>query len=148
MIRTAPALRFSLAVLIAGAAAGCGGAPPVQPSAGLASAESGATVAPASAYQLTERELKMNCKELTGTMRVRILQVRGTTSAQNGTIAARTLQSGATKIWGGPGYGSDPAADRDRDLAQLEAYNRQLASKKCPTLDLPAELNGTNATNG
>lgn len=99
-------------------------------------------------YQMSERELKLSCKDLTGAMRVRILQVKSSTTQQNGTIAARTLQSGATAIWGGPNYGANPSADYDRDLAQLNAYNRQLAEKKCPTLDLQAELNAAPATPG
>lgn len=98
-------------------------------------------------YQMSERELKLSCKDLTGAMRVRILQVKSSTT-QSGTLAARTMQSGATAIWGGPSYGSNPSADYNRDLAQLDAYNRQLAAKNCPTLDLQAELNDTPAPSG
>ena len=35
---------------------------------------------------------------------------------------------------------SDPQADHARDRAKLEAYNPQLASKNCQTLDIEAEL--------
>lgn len=97
-------------------------------------------VAAAPAYQLSEKELKMNCKQLTGSMKVRLLQVHSSSSKTEGTLVARGLQTGAVKIWGGPTYGTDPSGDSARDLAQLEAYNQQLAAKKCKTLDLQAEF--------
>lgn len=71
-------------------------------------------------------------------MRVRILQVRS--AKGDGTLAAQTIQSGATKIWGGASYGTDASGQRAQDRAQLEAYNRRLAEQKCKTFDLTAEL--------
>lgn len=80
----------------------------------------------------------MNCKQLTGTMKVRIMQMSA--ASADGTMVARGMQAGAVKIWGGPTYGTDPAGEDARDRAQLEAYNQQLAAKKCKTLDLQAEM--------
>lgn len=149
MIRSASSLiHTAIAILASATLAAC--------STGGAEMQTGAALAPGQpapvsqqAYQMSERELKLSCKDLTGAMRVRILQVKSSTTAQqSGTVAARTLQSGATAIWGGPSYGSNPSADHDRDLAQLDAYNRQLAAKNCPTLDLPAELNAAPAAPG
>lgn len=144
MIRTAASLRrvpFAL-VALAILPACTSSAPGLQTGAALTPAAN----QPVSQqpYVMSERELKLSCKDLTGAMRVRILQVQSTTQ-QSGTVAARALQAGATTIWGGPGYGISPEADRERDLAQLEAYNRQLAAMSCKTLDLPAELNGAAA---
>lgn len=101
---------------------------------------------PASGYQLSEDELKYDCRKLTGLMQIRILQVRGYDANKNASAAARGIQSMATPIWGGTKEGLDPEGQYRRDLAMLEAYNRQLAAKKCKTFDLTAELNAKGDT--
>lgn len=101
---------------------------------------------PAGGYQLSEEELKYDCKKLTGTMQIRILQIRGYDSNKKASAAARGLQTWATPIWGGTKEGVDPDGQYRKDLAMLEAYNRQLAAKKCKTFDLAAELNTTEDT--
>jgi hypothetical protein len=101
---------------------------------------------PAGGYQLSEEELKYDCKKLTGTMQVRILQVRGYDSSKKTSAASRGIQTWATPIWGGTKEGVDPDAQYRKDVAMLEAYNRQLAAKKCKTFDLGAELNTTTDT--
>lgn len=88
------------------------------------------------AYQMTAKELKLNCKQLTGTIRVRLMQLNAAKSGDSGTAVARGLQSGATKIFGGPSYGTSPDSDTARDRAQIEAYNRQLVAKKCKPVNL------------
>jgi hypothetical protein len=124
-------------VMISCGLAACGASPELQTSASVAPpAQTVAAAAPA--YQLSQKELKMNCKQLTGTMKVRIMQMSAALS--DGTVVARGMQAGAVKIWGGPTYGTDPAGDDARDRALLEAYNQQLAAKKCKTLDLQAEM--------
>ena len=117
--------------------AACGASPEMATSAAVAPPAQTAPAA-APAYQLSAKELKMNCKQLTGTMKVRIVQMSAAMS--DGTVVARGMQTGAVKIWGGPTYGIDPAGDDARDRALLEAYNQQLAAKKCKTLDLQAEI--------
>lgn len=92
------------------------------------------------AYTLNEKELKLDCKDLTGRMKLRILQIRDANSDRSGTLAARGLQTAATTVFGGGKEGADPAGQYARDRAQLEAYNKQLAAKKCKTFDLDAEL--------
>lgn len=123
-------------VLLGGGLGACSASPELPTSATLAPTVQTATAAPA--YQLSEKELKMNCKQLTGSIKVRILQMRS--GQTDGTLVARTMQSGAVKIWGGPTYGTSPTSEAARDLAQLDAYNQRLAAKKCKTLDLQAEL--------
>ena len=117
--------------------AACGASPEMATSAAVAPPAQTAPAA-APAYQLSAKELKMNCKQLTGTMKVRIVQMNAAMS--DGTVVARGMQAGAVKIWGGPTYGTDPAGEDARDRALLEAYNQQLAAKKCKTLDLQAEM--------
>ena len=101
---------------------------------------------PSGGYQLSQEELTFDCKKLTGTMQIRILQIRGYDSNKKASAAARGIQTWATPIWGGTKEGVDPDAQYRRDVAMLEAYNRQLAAKKCKTFDLNAELNTTTDT--
>lgn len=97
-------------------------------------------------YQLTDDELKYDCRKLTGLMQIRILQVRGYDANKNASAAARGIQSMATPIWGGTKEGVDPEGQHRKDLAMLEAYNQRLAAKKCKTFDLDAELNAKGDT--
>ncbi|MEI9899500.1 MAG: hypothetical protein WDN31_04450 [Hyphomicrobium sp.] len=99
---------------------------------------------PASGYQLSEEELKYDCRKLTGMMQIRILQVRGYDSNKKASAAARSVQSLATPIWGGTKEGVDPDAQHRKDLAMLEAYNQRLATKQCKSFDLAAELAATD----
>ena len=46
----------------------------------------------------------------------------------------------ATTVFGGSNRGLDRDAESRRDRARIEAYNRHLASKGCPTVDIAAEL--------
>ena len=96
-----------------------------------------------SGYQLSEEELKFDCKKLTGLMQIRILQMRGYDTNKKASAAARGIQSLATPIFGGTKEGVDPDGQYRKDLAMLEAYNRQLGVKKCKTFDLDAELAAT-----
>jgi hypothetical protein len=91
-------------------------------------------------YQLSEQELKYDCKKLTGIMQVRILQIRDYDATKKTSVAARSMQKLATPIWGGTTAGMDPDGQYRKDRAMLEAYNQQLAAKSCKTFDLAAEL--------
>jgi hypothetical protein len=139
-----------VAALVSGLAGGCAGGP-AAPSPGLASdaprPTSGMVTGsvPDTAYHLSEAELKLDCKKLTGTMQIRILQVKGYDSNKQASLAARGMQSFATPIWGGTKEGLDPEGQHRKDLAMLEAYNARLAEKKCKTLNLAAELGSANA---
>src|SRR5687768_3774102 len=97
-----------------------------------------------SGYQLTEEELKFDCKKLTGTMQIRILQMRGYDTNKKTTMVSRGIQSLTTPIFGGTKEGTDPDGQYRKDRAMLEAYNRQLAIKQCRTFDLDAELATTS----
>jgi hypothetical protein len=129
-------------MLTAAATCGCAGTPGEHlPS--LVSDQPAANDAPAGSYQLSEQELKYDCKKLTGTMQVRILQIRDYDSSKNTSLVARSMQTVATPIWGGTTAGLDPDGQYRKDRAMLEAYNAQLAAKRCKTFDLAAELQST-----
>ena len=91
-------------------------------------------------YELSAEEKSLDCKRLTGRMQLRILQTRDTIQRNDSSALGRGMQSAVTPIFGGTTHGVDPAADAARDRAMLEAFNAQLAAKKCPTYDLDAEL--------
>ncbi len=93
-----------------------------------------------SGYQLSEEELKFDCNKLTGTMQIRILQMRGYDTNKKTSTVARSLQSLTTPIFGGTKEGVDPDGQYLKDRAMLEAYNRQLGAKQCKTFDLDTEL--------
>jgi hypothetical protein len=131
-----------LVLLAAVLACGCAGTPKDQPPSLLTDPPL-TNDAHAFVYELSEREKKLDCKKLTGTMQVRILQIRDYDSRDKASLAARGVQSIATPIWGGTTEGLDPDGQHRKDLAMLEAYNRQLAAKNCKTFDLSAELKGT-----
>jgi hypothetical protein len=91
-------------------------------------------------YVLSAQELKLSCRKLTGRMQVRILQIRDHEQRARPSAASRLAQQAAASLYGGPRHGIDPDAEYRRDRAMLEAYNRQLAVKRCETFDLEAEL--------
>jgi hypothetical protein len=128
-----------LVLMAATLTCGCAGSQTEQPPSLLTDPALSSNPSPF-AYQLNERELKYDCKKLTGVMQVRILQIRDYDPSQKASLAARGVQSVATPIWGGTTAGIDPDGQYRKDLAMLEAYNSRLASKNCKTFDLAAEL--------
>jgi len=94
----------------------------------------------AGGYQLSQDELGLDCKKITGRMAVRIVQIRDFQVRSRTTALSRGMQSATNPVFGGTLEGSDPDGRYARDRAQLEAYNQRLAEKKCPNFDLAAEL--------
>jgi len=142
---------LGLVLLSAAFGCGCAGAPADAPPALVA--DSGIAKPPlvndAAAfpdYQLSDEEKKFDCKKLTGKMQVRMLQMRGFDTRTKGSAVARTTQAVATPIFGGTKEGLDPDGQYHKDRAMLEAYNRQLAEKKCKTFNIEAELAKTDGS--
>ena len=134
---------FSSVLMAAALVGACAGTPAEQPPSILTDPTLGGN-ASASGYVLSPQELSYSCKKLTGTMQVRLLQVRRYDASKNPTVVARGMQSVATPILGGTTVGIDPVGQHQRDLAMLQAYNQRLADKKCKTFDLAAELKKTD----
>lgn len=99
-------------------------------------------------YQLTDEEKALDCRKTLGRMKVRILQYRAIADRAPTTNLSRTAQSVVTPVLGGPKYGIDQKAERQGDIAFLEAYNRQLVTKGCTPLDIKGELNGVSTPSG
>ncbi len=92
------------------------------------------------AYELTPDEQADDCKKLTGRMQVRILDLRDYASRSQSSSVSRGVQSAVTGIFGGTDHGKNPDQQYARDLARLEAYNRQLVAKDCKSFDLKSVL--------
>jgi hypothetical protein len=115
------------------------------PNTGASAGPAAAPVIPVAdgGYQLSEQELKYDCKKITGIMQIRILQIRDYDPKKQTSAIARNAQAIATPIWGGTTVGIDPAGQYRKDRAMLEAYNGRLVEKKCKSYDLPAALQST-----
>ena len=138
---------FAFLLSTAAFACGCAGAPAESPPLLVNDPPPLANdTAALSGYQLTDEEKKYDCKKLTGKMQVRILQMRGYDTHAKASSFARTAQAVTTPIFGGTKEGMDPDGQYRRDRAMLDAYNRELAAKKCKTFDIEAELKKIDGT--
>lgn len=120
-------LGFVLCAALA-ALAGCAGQP----------TPSTAALAPAAAgdYQLSSEDMDLDCKDLTGRMQLRILDIRDYEEARQTSAVSRAL----TSVFAGSETANDPSQRYANDRARLAAYNRRLKDLKCPAFDLDAEL--------
>ena len=136
---------FAVAPLALVALAGCASTTPQSTEALVTPVSSTTTTASgAGGYMLTSEEKALECKQLTGRMQIRILEIRDYNERKNTTGLSRALQSGGTAVFGGTQAGLDPNGTYAKDRAMLNAYNRQLAAKNCKTYDLDAELKPTD----
>jgi hypothetical protein len=100
--------------------------------------ESGTVVADGT-YQLSQAERDLDCKKLTGSMRVMISRLRSTRERPQPSALAVTAQEARASIKGQPNI-LDMKAEEIRERGRLDAYNRLLAEKKCQTIDVTTEL--------
>jgi hypothetical protein len=98
------------------------------------------TMQPDGTYKLSDAELSLNCKKLTGRTFVRILQIRDHELSQKSSPIAQGAQQVVSPVFGGSSYGANPEADYRRDRAIVEAYNQRLGEKGCKVFDLVKEL--------
>ncbi len=90
------------------------------------------------AYALSAEEQDLDCKDLTGRMHVRILQMRGHANKSQPSGISQGIKAVTKTVLGGTAAGADEQYAQSR--AQLNAYNGLLATKKCATFDLDKEL--------
>ncbi|WP_156827495.1 hypothetical protein [Hyphomicrobium zavarzinii] len=131
----------ALAALLLGACASQSESLAPTITSALPSGETVSKLPPPGGYQLTDADLELDCRKLTGRMAVRIVQIRDFQTRRQTTALSRGIQSATTPVFGGTSVGADPDGRYARDRAQLEAYNKRLEEKKCPSFDLEAELN-------
>ena len=97
------------------------------------------TMSPNGEFQLSQTEQGLDCRRLNGSMQIIVsrLRVAGDRPRPSGTSSA--LQ-GIAKATGEQSNALDLNAELRRERARLDAYNRQLAAKGCPTMDVEAAL--------
>jgi type IV pilus biogenesis protein CpaD/CtpE len=132
-------LGITALVAVAATFAGCaqGGGSNLLPTIGQTAPDA---YKPGKPFPLSADELALDCKAITGRMRLRILQARDSSVRTHGSALAQGIQSNVTPLAGGTTHGANSTADAVRDRAYLEAMNRQLSAKNCATFDLDAEL--------
>jgi hypothetical protein len=91
-------------------------------------------------YQMTEADMKLSCKQLSGRIQVRLLQIRDYGEQQQSSLFSRSLQSAFSKTVGTSATGLDPEGQHSSDMEKIAAYNRRLAEKGCKSYDLDKEL--------
>jgi hypothetical protein len=91
-------------------------------------------------YHMSNQERATDCRHLRGSMLVTISRMRHRATEPGSSPFAVGANSVASSVFGGSTRGLDGDAEHRRDRARIEAYNRHLASKKCPTVDIAAEL--------
>ncbi|MDX2156293.1 MAG: hypothetical protein SFW09_07265 [Hyphomicrobiaceae bacterium] len=133
---------LALMLVVGGCAAAAPGYTP--PDANLdkykAAAPRGGGFDQAGRYSLSEQEQKLNCKQLTGSITIKIVQMRDARNRIQPSAIASAAQTTVRPIVGGSAYGASIDEDLRTDRARLEALNRQLAAKSCPTFDLDGDL--------
>jgi hypothetical protein len=91
-------------------------------------------------YELGEDELAMDCRRMTGSMKITINRLRDAATRKGGTAVAETAHSFVPLVTQGSTASADRQSSLARERAKLDAYNRQLAARNCKTLDIDAEL--------
>lgn len=138
-----------LACLAAAGLTGCGMGALSQGGVGYAPADgpggetSAAAAASGETYKLTPEEAELDCKKLAGRVQIRILEFRSGLKPEEASTIARTIQS-ANAMFGGPTAGLNATAEHQRDAAQLQAFNKQLADKNCRSFDIAKALTSTD----
>ncbi len=137
---------FSMAAVAGGCAQAVPGYVPPSPKRDkiLAASPRGGGFDEGGAYQLTEQEQKLDCKNLNGSIAVKIMQMRTAGDRVEASTASKTLQKVTEPLKKSTTYARDTATDYKQDRARLEALNGRLAEKNCRTFDLEAELNPAN----
>jgi hypothetical protein len=91
-------------------------------------------------YELSQDEMAMDCRRMTGSMKITINRLRDAATRKGGSAMAETAHSIAPLITQGSTASADRQGSLARERAKLDAYNRHLASRNCKTLDIDAEL--------
>jgi hypothetical protein len=91
-------------------------------------------------YEMSPDELAMDCKRMTGSMKITISRLRDSAGRPGGSSLAESAHKTVPLIMQGSTAGADRQASLSRERAKLDAYNRQLAARNCKTLDIDAEM--------
>lgn len=97
------------------------------------------TVDTGGTYVPSAQERELDCKKLRGSMLVMIARIKDGGRTPEPSATSATAQSAIAALRG-KALMQDAAGIDRRERARLDAYNRLLAEKKCPTMDVAAEL--------
>ncbi|WP_045836726.1 hypothetical protein [Hyphomicrobium sp. 99] len=104
-----------------------------------------ATALPSAAYAKKSKpdtpDDKLNCKQISGRMQVRILQLRGFDDRKQASSLSRGIQAGMAATFGNLSHGVDPQGEHAAEIQSLQAYNQRLVALGCKSYDLEKELN-------
>lgn len=143
---TRPRLPLSLlAIALAGAAGGCAGAGALSQGAAPepTAIETSANVNPDPGYKLSPEEAELNCKRLAGKVQIRLLEFRSGLKPEESSAFARAIAS-TNALVDGTTAELSVAETHKKDVAQLYAFNKQLADKNCKSFDIGKALAGTD----
>ena len=129
----------ALLLLAACAAAIPGYTPPPFKESKSAQPMKSGEMTPDGRYEMADEEKAMDCKRTAGSMSIVIERLKYR-AAEVGTSQLAVSASKVNPYGKATQKGLDRDAEYLRDRARLEAYNRHLASKGCPTVDIEAEL--------
>src|SRR5262245_63768193 len=91
-------------------------------------------------YEMSKDELAMDCRRMTGSMKITINRLRDAEGRKGGSALAESAHKVAPLITQGSTASADRQSSLARERAKLDAYNRHLASRNCKTLDIDAEM--------
>jgi hypothetical protein len=92
-------------------------------------------------YEMSSTEQAMDCKRMTGSMRITISRLKDASfRSEPSAVASAAHKTVSPLLLKGSTVGADRQGEYTRERAKLDAYNRHLASKNCKTLDIDAEL--------
>jgi hypothetical protein len=91
------------------------------------------------AYVPSEAEKALDCRRLRGSMIIMIAKLKDTGKGPAPSAVSASAQSAVAAVRG-KALMLEPTAEARRERARLEAYNGLLAEKKCPVMDINAEL--------
>jgi hypothetical protein len=91
-------------------------------------------------YEMSQDELAMDCKRMTGSMKITISRLRDAATRTGGSGLAEAAHKTVPLIMQGSTAGADRQASLARERAKLDAYNRRLVALNCKPLDIDAEL--------
>lgn len=126
-------MRYPILILAAAVMAGCANETPDVEPASLAPPPGTPAVGPA--YQLTQKEMALDCAKLTGFVRMRQMALKDAESRSGPNMTGRAMHEVAVAVNGAPRRGLDVAADAADDRAKIAAYKARMAEKKCKPID-------------
>jgi hypothetical protein len=85
-------------------------------------------------------ENKLSCKQLTGRIQVKIMELRGYSDSKQASALSRGIQSGLVATFGNADHGVDPQGDYAADIKKLHEDNARLVAQNCKSYDIDAEL--------